>query len=82
MSHAGRKGPKLWDQLELLQKELAAYSPHLAQLPAIVLANKAETLHRPAGTLAALRKRTALPVSTVPLAGLPDRGSNSTNQWQ
>ena len=63
MPPAGRPGPKCWDQLALLQAELAAYSPRLARLPALVLANKAEMLSAPGRTLSALRKRTHLPVS-------------------
>lgn len=59
---AGVPGPKSWEQLELLQRELAAHSPRLARLPAIVLANKAETLRAPERTLHALQRRTPLPV--------------------
>lgn len=59
---AGVPGPKTWEQLALLHEELAAYSPRLARLPALVVANKAETLAAPERTLAALQKRTELPV--------------------
>ncbi|PRW39081.1 putative GTP-binding mitochondrial [Chlorella sorokiniana] len=61
----GTSGPKAWEQLDLLQEELEAYSPHLSQLPALVVANKAETLAAPGRTLAALRKHTDLPVIAI-----------------
>ena len=61
-THAGAPGPKPWEQLALLQAELAAYSPRLARLPALVLANKADALRAPERSLAALRRRTQLPV--------------------
>lgn len=48
-------GPKSWQQLALLRRELQAYSPRLAALPALIVANKAETLARPNASLAALR---------------------------
>ena len=62
-SSAGVPGLRCWDQLQLLQEELAAYSPHLSALPAIILANKVELLRAPKATITALRRRTQLPVS-------------------
>lgn len=40
---AGAPGPRPWEQLALLRDELAAYSPRLAALPALIVANKART---------------------------------------
>jgi GTPase involved in cell partitioning and DNA repair len=61
-SSAGVPGLRCWDQLQLLQEELAAYSPQLSALPAIILANKVELLRSPKATITALRRRTQLPV--------------------
>ena len=61
-SSAGVPGLRCWDQLQLLQEELAAYSPHLSALPAIILAKKVELLRAPKATITALRRRTQLPV--------------------
>ncbi|KAL6778839.1 hypothetical protein ACKKBF_B04410 [Auxenochlorella protothecoides x Auxenochlorella symbiontica] len=58
----GSQGLRPWRQLELLREEIAAYSPALAALPSIVIANKVDLLPRPSLVLCALRERTHLPV--------------------
>ncbi|KAL4419463.1 hypothetical protein ABPG77_003576 [Micractinium sp. CCAP 211/92] len=64
--NSGRGGRKPAEQLRLLQEELGAYSPRLAALPALVVANKAELLRSPARSLAALQRRCGdLPVVAI-----------------
>lgn len=62
---AGSNALRPWQQLELLQEELEAYSPALVELPALVIANKTDLLPEPAASLAELRRRTELPVVGV-----------------
>lgn len=71
----GSTGLRPWKQLELLQEEIAAYSPALAALPSVVVANKVDLLPRPARVLCALRERTDLPVlasSALDGTGVPE----------
>ncbi|EFN53884.1 hypothetical protein CHLNCDRAFT_25193, partial [Chlorella variabilis] len=42
------------ESLDTLQRELAAYAPHLSRLPALVLANKLDAVRSPMKTLEAL----------------------------
>lgn len=53
----GRDGRKPAEQLRLLREELAAYSPRLAALPALVVANKADLLRTPTRSIPALQRR-------------------------
>jgi GTP-binding protein len=50
-------GVKPWEQLEMVRREVAEYSPQLLQRPWIVIANKIDLLKRPGTVLAALRKK-------------------------
>ena len=65
---AGAPGLRPWKQLELLQAEVRAYSPALAELPAVVLANKVDLPDRPSKIICSIRARTDLPVLGVSAA--------------
>ena len=45
-----------------LQEELRLYNESLTSKPAVIVANKMDKLAKPESTLAALRRRTQLPV--------------------
>ena len=68
LQSAGNPGLRPWKQLELLQAEVRAYSPALAELPAVVLANKVDLLDRPSKIICSIRARTDLPVLGVSAA--------------
>ena len=76
---AGRPGPKCWDQLDTLQRELAAYAPHLSRLPALVLANKLDAVRSPMKTLGS-----AAPPHRTASELLPPRGGAFAcmQRWQ
>jgi GTPase involved in cell partitioning and DNA repair len=48
---------KPWEQLQLVRREVAEYSPQLLDRPWIVVANKIDLLARPGTVLAGLRKK-------------------------
>lgn len=58
-SSKGILGLKPWEQLELVRREVAEYSPQLLQRPWMIIANKIDLLARPGTVLAALRKKGA-----------------------
>ncbi|KAL4440538.1 hypothetical protein ABPG75_003539 [Micractinium tetrahymenae] len=63
---SGRAGRKPAQQLRLLQEELEAYSPRLAALPALVVANKADLLRSPGRSIQALQRSCGgLPVVAI-----------------
>ena len=54
-----KKSLKPWEQLELVRKEVAEYSPELLNRPWVIIANKIDLLSRPSTVLAALKKKGA-----------------------